>query len=448
MRDMGSGNGEWQQTGEVGGRVGTGLNRRRMEVVLRIIGVAAVVGWIVNAIVPRAEGVMSVRADELGDALLRWTRDASAQNVHVRFDTIPDAASSAWLAALRGAGTRVSWEGDALLPIAVETYPATSPAGGTVVLASAGDSVSVLRDALGPLDTLRATGATAVRLASHEGNLTLEARDQVARASAAERAAPKRVFVAGAAGWEGKFLIAALEEAGWQVDARLFVAPGEDVVQGGGRTTPDTARHAAAVLLDSAAAETIRGVEPFVRAGGGVVLAGDASRARRGADLVRWRAGARETAPLGTMPGDPEWRGLSRVPLRLASDTSALPLETRGDAATIVARRHHAGRVAAVGYDATWRWRMAGGEESVAQHRAWWSQLVSSVAMRASPEPATGAATGAAPLAEMHDMLGSPTLASATAMRIPRDVLANLFGALALGALLTEWLMRRARGAR
>jgi hypothetical protein len=202
------------------------------------------------------------------------------------------------------------------------------------------------------------------------------------------------------------------------------------------------------ILLDSAAAETVRGVEEFVRAGGGVVVAGDASRGRRVAELVAWRAGTRETATLGTLPGDTVWRGLSRVPLWLTSAGAALPLEVRGDVPVVVARRHYAGRVAGVGYDATWRWRMAGGENGVAEHRAWWSRLVSSVAAR-PPVIESDAIASAAPVAALHDALGPPSASGATpGTALPRAALANLLGLIALSALLGEWLLRRARGAR
>jgi hypothetical protein len=255
--------------------------------------------------------------------------------------------------------------------------------------------------------------------------------------------------VAGAAGWEAKFVVAALEESGWTVDARLFVGPGQDVVQGGGaRAGLDTSRHAAVVLLDSAAAEQTRGVEQFVRSGGGVVLAGDANRASRVASLVAWRAGKRETAPLGTLPGDTTWRGLSRLPLDTIAPRRAVVLETRNGRPVVAARRHYSGRVAGVGYDQTWRWRMAGGDNGLVEHREWWSRVVASVAAR----PAlvgTGVTTSAAPLASLYDVLGPPAPeARALPVALSPGLLANVLGLMCLAALLTEWLLRRSRGAR
>jgi hypothetical protein len=252
------------------------------------------------------------------------------------------------------------------------------------------------------------------------------------------------VFVSGTAGWEAKFVIAALEEAGWAVDANVFVAPDHDVTQGV-PTALDTARYAAAVFLDSASAASSRGLEKFVRDGGGVVLAGDANSASRTASLTAWRALKREVAPLGTLAGDSSWRGLSRVPLEVASDARAVVLERRSGRAELVARRHFAGRVAAVGYDQTWRWRMTGGDSSRVEHRTWWSHVVAGVAQR--PPFASAVPTGAAPLASLYDVLGQPSdPVSALPIAINRDIVSTLLGALALAALMAEWWLRRARG--
>jgi hypothetical protein len=374
-------------------------------------------------------------------------------SVQVHLDTVPDAASAAWLAALRGAGVGVSWTGPSIEAVALETYPAADPAGGVFVLTSAPALVArVLSDALGPIDTVRGGGAAepiASRVASVEGDVTLTSGIQPARASVASGGAARRVFVSGAAGWEAKFVVAALEESGWTVDARLFVAPGRDVFQGGGeRAGLDTSRHAAVVLLDSAAAERARGVQQFARAGGGVVLAGDANRARRVSGIVAWRAGKRETAPLGTLPGDTSWRGLSRLPLDTDAERRAIALESRNGKPVVAARRHYAGRVAGVGYDQTWRWRMAGGDNALVEHREWWSRVVASVAARPALDR-DSVTTGAAPLASLYDVLGPP---AATARALPvtlsPGMLSSVLGLVCLTALLAEWMLRRARGAR
>ena len=413
---------------------------RSLASVLRAAGLAAVALWIANALVPRAR-VTVLAGEELADELPRITSSGDGA-VEARLDAAPGTQERHWLAALRDAGIDVRWRGD-IAPVALETFAAADPAGGAFVLVSASNTASI-GDAVGPIDTLSAErGPAVVRVGAARGGIVLTSGGEVARAPVASPIATRRVLVLGAAGWESKFVIAALEEAGWRVDARLRVRPDETVAQGS--ASPDTASHSAVVLLDTSM--TVTGLDAFVRAGGGVVLGGSASRARVAAPLTAWRVARRETAPLGVLPGDTLWRGQSRVLFDGVDTTRAVVLERRDREPVILARRHYAGRVLAVGYDDTWRWRMAGSANGVAEHRDWWSRLVASVAFR----PATGSAdiaTGAAPLAALHASLGPPEPAADASARIPRALLANLLGALALGALLAEWLMRRLRGDR
>jgi hypothetical protein len=424
-------------------------DRLRLERVLRVVAILALAGWVANALRPTARRHDVASEGSLPQALARWTRSERVDSVHVELDTVPDAAHTAWLAALRGAGVGVSWAGPGIPALALEAYAAAEPAGGTIVLASAPARVSsILSDELGPLDTLRSKGApTASRVPMAEGRLVLTSGGQGARAYAEPGSVPRRVFVAGTAGWESKFVVAALEERGWRVDARLTLGP-NDVVKQGPAAQLDTARYAAVVLLDSAAAETIRGVEQFAKGGGGVVLAGDASAARRVAALVAWRPLKREAAPIGTLPTDSAWRGLSRVPFDTVAGRRALALERRSGRLLVAARRYYAGRVLGVGYDQTWRWRMMGGEEGPTQHGTWWSRLVASVANRALTN-GDNLSSGAAPLAALHQALGP---ASAPVRVLPTGLsssaLSTILGSLVLGALLSEWLLRRSRGLR
>jgi hypothetical protein len=427
-------------------------NRLRLERALRIAGMLAVALWIVAAARSRARRSETVRVDSLTEALPRWTQRA-VDSIHVLIDTVPNAVNADWLAALRGTGAGVSWSASGIQPLAIETFPAADPAGGVFVLVGAsGGTTRVLSDALGPIDTLPdAPGPLVARLAAVEGDIALTAGAQPARASAARAASPRRVFVSGAAGWEAKFVVAALEEEGWLVDARMFVSPAHEVWSGGaiGRSMLDTARYAAVVLLDSAAAEAARGLEPFARAGGGIVFAGDATRATRAAGIAAWRTGRRETAPLGTLPGDSAWRGLARAPLEPLAGRRSIALESRDGRPVVAVRRHYAGRVAAVGFDQTWRWRMAGEGNSSVAHGEWWSRLVGSVAARRPDAGSGSAARGAAPLAWFHDVLGAPSaLVPARPASVSPQFLSHLLGAIALIALLLEWLLRRARGER
>ncbi|MEX2179604.1 MAG: hypothetical protein WD801_12890 [Gemmatimonadaceae bacterium] len=430
------------------------VDRARVERALRILGLAALALWIVNAARPRAGRVESATVRSLPDVLPRWTLSHRVAGVHVRMDTASDAPATAWLAALRRAGVAVSWTGATIGTVAIETYPAVDPAGGVFVLANAPHaSKRVVSDAFGAIDTLAAPAAqSALRVAAVGGDVTLQAGAQVARAEVAPAIAPRRILVIGDAGWETKFVVAALEESGWAVDARLFVSPQHEVQQGGrARAALDTSRHAAIVLMDSASAERALGAERFARAGGGVVLAGDAIRARRLGALVAWRGVRRESAPLGTLPGDTAWRGLSRMVFDTIGGRRGIVLESRNGGAVVAVRRHYTGRVAVVGYDQTWRWRMAGGENSVAAHRDWWSRVVASVAAR-TPTPALDRAdptTSVAPLATLYSALGAPSGAvRAGSVALSPRATANLLGVVLFTSLLGEWLLRRARGAR
>jgi hypothetical protein len=209
----------------------------------------------------------------------------------------------------------------------------------------------------------------------------------------------------------------------------------------GSRAALDTSRWSAIVLLDSVAAEGTSGIERFAREGGGVVVVADANTARSVAPLLSWRVGAREVAPLGTAAGDTMWRGMSRIPFEVRANPGAISIESRGANATVAVRRHYLGRVAAIGYDNTWRWRMAGGERSVADHSAWWSRIVAGVAARRT------AADGSAPLASLHHQLGAPApVPTALAGVAASYALPHVLGAILLGALLAEWILRRRRG--
>jgi hypothetical protein len=419
--------------------------RTRVERILRVVAALALIGWVLNALRPEPARRAIAAGQQLAAALDRWTRADPARTLHVRLDTVPDAAHSAWLAALRAAGAHVSWSSSAIPATAVTAFRSPSPSGDVVVMsATTGDGDPVLSDDLGPIDTLSGVRLTHVsRIPDSEGTLVLTSHGQAARAHVDTAVRRSQVLVVGTPGWESKFVIAALEERGWLVDSRLRISP-DHVVTQGSRAALDTSRWSAVVLLDSAAAAATPNVERFAREGGGVVLVADANRAGNVASLLSWRAAAREVAPLGTAAGDTLWRGMSRIPLEARANPGAITIESRAARGMILVRRHYGGRVAAVGYDNTWRWRMAGGDNSVAEHSAWWSRIVASVAARSTPR----ASSGSAPLASLHDRLGAPSPApNALADVAASHVLPHILGALLVGALFAEWVLRRKRGA-
>jgi hypothetical protein len=124
----------------------------------------------------------------------------------------------------------------------------------------------------------------------------------------------------------------------------------------------------------------------------------------------------------------------------------AVRLSTRGAETTSAARREGAGRVLQAGFDETWRWRMQGGSDAVAAHRAWWSRMVGSVAAIPLPRADESSSAEGAPLARLVDALG-PATAVAPAESMPRALPAWLLPALLI-VLLVEWGSRRLRGAR
>jgi hypothetical protein len=129
--------------------------------------------------------------------------------------------------------------------------------------------------------------------------------------------------------------------------------------------------------------------------------------------------------------------------------SDAIPLERRSEAVAVAARRFGAGRVVQSGYEDTWRWRMAGAETSVRDHREWWTELVSNVAyaQRVALPPLTDEAD-AAPVAELVSALGPPRaegdVAGAGLSR--SHWLAWMFALMAI-ALIAEVASRRLRGA-
>jgi len=250
--------------------------------------------------------------------------------------------------------------------------------------------------------------------------------------------------------------VAALEEDGWVVDARLAVAP--RVAVGQGRQAPlDTSAYSAVVALDRTAAPYAARIARFVRQGGGVVLAAPAARLAGLAGLASGGVGRERPGVAGALLAAEPRRGLALSPVVRLTD-EAVPLERQGDAVAAAARRVGAGRVVQLGYGETWRWRMLGAGDAPAAHRAWWSRVVGSAAYAPTVPRISVDARGdaarrdtapdAAPYAHAVAALGRPLAAApavpvATAREVPWWLLL-----LIAAALLTEWASRRFRGAR
>lgn len=422
--------------------------RRVLEWGLRLASIA-LLAWMVwvAAGARRATGERrSARSATLADSLAAWTLEPRAESLHVALDDLPSPTERDWLAALRRAGAKVSWSSSGNTPLAMSVEPLNEPAGGVrTLLAAPAGSRLVVRDSLGSLDTIVTTASSAsLRARAVLGTARASVGGSEASAIARDSLARRMVVVLGSAGWEAKFVIAALEESGWEVAARLAVAPGIFVRQGS--VELDTAVTGAVIALDSTAARDAGALERFVRSGGGLVLAGDAARNARFARLAAGSAGARVRAASISFDDSAPRRALGFY--RIAMSDGAVALESRGNAIAAAARRVGAGRVVQIGYDATWRWRLQGGSDAPDAHRAWWSQVVGSAAYRAArPLPAAGETPDPAPLAASFAVLGEPIAGEHPApARKSQPVLRAWMLVVLLAALLAEWTSRRLRG--
>jgi hypothetical protein len=388
----------------------------------------------------RATGTASL-ARTLDDA----TRGARIGAIDLTVDALPTPAQRAWLAALNAAGIPVHWRGT-LPALGLSAERVREPdAPVRVLLAADTGAMVALSDSAGALETLRA----------REGGASLEANDVVGTVQARRGAylataalppatAQRDVLVLGRASWESKFVLAALTEAGWRVRARLPAAPGVSV------TDPallpiDTARYDVVVALDSSAADLAPAIARFVAAGGGLVAAGGATTLDALRPLVPARAGARKP---GRILLDADSATRADLPLRPLGPMrgDAVLLERQAGGLAVAVRRAGAGRVLAVGYDETWRWRMLGGVSGLAAHRAWWSRTVGLVAPeRDTPRQAGG---DAAPVAALVSALGPSSPSATSALARHGDALPLALLVVIAAALLAETASRRFRGGR
>jgi hypothetical protein len=269
-----------------------------------------------------------------------------------------------------------------------------------------------------------------------------------ARAVPDDSLVPGAVLVIGTAGWEARYSIAALEESGWKVDARLTIGPGL-IVRRGTVGAVDTTRYVAVIALDSAAANESRRLVSFVRAGGGLVLSGIAARLPGLRAIAPGQPGPRVRPAVVAFTAETPRRALGFYPIARPGP-DAVVLESRNGAATIAARREGPGRVVQLGYDESWRWRMQGGQGGMEAHRQWWSSLVASAALvRGSRRDLSGVPTGsAAPLVAVVAALGEsvPRLESSAALP-GRAGPHGWMLVISLLLLLVEWTSRRLRGA-
>ena len=369
---------------------------------------------------------------------------AGAPSYHATFDDAPSARTRDSLAALVRAGETVTWSGSvSALAAMAEGIRQPGPA---VRLSVVADAVVAASDALGLLDSLSAGGSSLTLAAGGEDlpfSVTLAAGRTRAVVSGHDAPAPERILVLARVSWESKFVVAALEEAGWDVDTRLRLSDTITIAQGSG-TAPSLLRHAVVVVLDPLTAAEAAAIMRFVRGGGGLLVSGRANASSALAAIAAGRT-EREIPPESRtfIEVDP----LTALPLHAFATVrvDALVLDSRGTARALVARREGSGRVVQSGYADTWRWRMEGEPGSVEAHRRWWSRLVT-LALPTSAVPSSlSASDEGTPLAALVNALGeSREAAPGSTPRGP--AIPAWLGALILLLLLTEWALRRLRG--
>ncbi len=375
--------------------------------------------------------------------LASFAASARVSSVNLAVDATPTRAERDALIALRRNGVAVRWSGSPP-PLALELTRAREPeARARLHVTGGGAQTIALVDSAGLLDTVRAGSGATIDAASIVGDVRAQQGPFAASAHAPDQEARRAVLVLGRADWETKFVMRALNEAGWMVRARIPAAPNVDV-RDAGILPLDTARYDVVVALDSSAADMASAIVRFVAEGGGLVAAGDALEIGQLGRLAPARAGERRPGRILLADDSVTPRDLPVRPLTLArSDAVTLQREQQG--VTLVARRAGLGRVLAIGYDESWRWRMLGGVSGPAAHREWWSSEVGAVA---PAREASMLSTGdAAPLAALMAALGQPSPAEVTRSQPTRDSLPIVLLIIASACLLAEIASRRFRGA-
>lgn len=415
------------------------------------IGIAAALTALHGRPEDRARGGSGAMRAELH----RWSSVENPARVHVVFDSVPQADVRDWFAALPKAGTDVSWEGMSLAPVALSVEPVVDPKHllRVRVAAMPGSRVAVT-DSLGPIDSLFARGAGAVLTAADvEGTVRASVGGTNASAARRDSIAVRSVLMLGVASWEGKFVMASLEEHGWRVDARFGLAPTGDVVQGATTVHIDTSRYAAVIALDTFAVRYRAQIAEFVRRGGGFIATGEAAALPAFASLLPASAGTAIPGAAFDEDSLSPRRMLALTPL-LQLKRGAVAIEAADERVAVAAWRVANGRVLQVGYLNSWRWRLGGGEptDTVRDHRRWWSAMVSSVAYtpRWDLKVPGDRPTDAMPVASLVEALGPAKSQEGSSgwrsgMLVDPRFLTTLFS-LIVGALLVETASRRLHG--
>lgn len=435
-----------------------------LERVLRAAGLlalaAALLSTSASTRTSRARSVDSLFVAEgaLDSSFVRSLTRGSRGASHLLLRGVPDDTARALLQAVRDAGWPLSWstaEGVTLPALAVSVHALREPSGGTLVRATAdGAPWLTLSDEIGWVDSVTlARRPVAWTLPSTLGRWCVRVERARACASGAVADARPRVRLYGAPGWDAQFTMRALEEAGYAVDAQVSVAP-RVRVRVGPSASLDTSSHVAVIALDSTAWADAGTIARFVGDGGGLLALADAVHDAPRAFPVATPLGAELPAVPGALRGDAVLDGLPlRPPRALPAEAVVFERSARpGRPVIVLARRVGAGRVVQAGVRDVWTWRMTGGEGAPDAHRRWWAtQLTRAVGASRSPDGVEAWYGGTvAPLADLHARLGPP----AAPARLPASDASGptrpspWWLVVAATALVSEWWLRRLRGAR
>ncbi len=390
----------------------------------------------------RGGSAIKATSQTLDASLLRAMSERGAASLTLAITGTPGVAQRGVLAALRHSGMPVTWSGD-VAPMALEVVRGREPGDASDLLVAGAPASVALSDSAGVLDTLKA-GWSRVSVGALVGSVGATSGHTTARAGVPGAAPRRAVMVLGRADWEIKFVMAALNEAGWLVRARIPAAPGVDV-HDDALFPLDTARYDAVVALDTTATDLAPAIARFVAEGGGLVASGAALDIPAFHAMAPASASARIPGRILLTEDTVTRRDLPVTPL-ISVRNDAVALERQPNGMALAARRTGNGRMLAVGYDESWRWRMLGGTSGLAAHREWWSRAVASVsAERADSAPA---GMDAAPRVAVLNDLGPLSDVREMPQGAPGPGLPLWLLVVAVTASLVEIASRRLRGER
>ena len=419
--------------------------RAVVETMLRVVSVAAMATLAVRFWVGVPGGQLEATASTptLDSALAAWSRSAP-RRATLRASSTPDATQRDWLLALRRTGSELAWTAEDTIGSALVVEPAPLGEGlSRLALLGTPERTVLLSDRLGRVDSIRIgrTGAAWVRLRPL-GTIRAELSNSSPVTTERDSLVAKPLLLLGSAGWEAKFVAAALEEDGWSVSSRMTVAPGA-VVRQGSAATIDTASYGAVIVIDSVSPIDAGVITRFVNEGGGLLASGPGVRHPSLRGLLPRQSGE-IPGVLGGLQGPYPRSGLNTR--ALVSFERNVVFERRNGAVIVSALRVGSGRVVAAGYDDTWRLRMVPADERApVAHREWWSSMAGNV-VQTRLVPRETPPVDEAPHASTVAALGAPLPPRQPpddASPFPWDALLAAAGAV---ALLGEWLSRRLRG--